>query len=89
MVEFRLEDHEAGPMPRLIKERKVRGLAPPSKADGTWSWVPAKEETDWSHKSPNLRGPPLTLVPEYSTYFVSLDIYFLALQASLCGRSEA
>ena len=47
-VEFRLEDHEAGPMPRLIKDRKARGLAPPSKADGTLRWVPAEEDTGWS-----------------------------------------
>ena len=47
-VEFRYEDHEAGPMSRLIKERKAPGLVPPSKASGTWRWVPAKEETDWS-----------------------------------------
>ena len=47
-VGFRLEDHEAGPMPRLIKEGKSRGLASPSKAGGTWRWVPAKEERDWS-----------------------------------------
>ena len=47
-VDFRLEDYEAGPMPRLIKDRKARGLAPPSKAAGTWRYVPAKEETDWS-----------------------------------------
>ena len=47
-VKFRLEDYEAGPMPRLIKDRKARGLAPPSKATGTWRYVPAKEETDWS-----------------------------------------
>ena len=33
-LEFRLEDHEAGPMPRLVKDIKARGLAPPSKADG-------------------------------------------------------
>ena len=45
---FRLEDHEAGPMPRLIKERKSRGITSPSKAGGTWRWVPAKEERDWS-----------------------------------------
>ena len=47
-VKFRLEDHEAGPMPRLIKERRARGLAPPRKAGCTWRWAPAKEETDWS-----------------------------------------
>jgi hypothetical protein len=47
-VEFRLEDHEAGPMPRLVKDRKARGLAPPSKAGGTWRCVLAKGETDWS-----------------------------------------
>ena len=47
-VEFRLEDHEAGPMPRLIKERKAQGVAPPSKAGGTWRWVTVKDETDWS-----------------------------------------
>ena len=47
-VEFRLEDHEAGPMPRLIKDRKARGLAPPSKAGGTLRWVPAEEDTGWS-----------------------------------------
>ena len=47
-VEFRLEDHEAGPMPRLVKDRKARGLAPPSKASGTWKWIPAEEEKDWS-----------------------------------------
>ena len=47
-VEFRLEDHEAAPMPRLVKDRKARGLAPPSKAAGTWRYVPAKEETGWS-----------------------------------------
>ena len=35
-VEFWLEDYEAGPMPQLIKDRKARGLAPPSKAGGTW-----------------------------------------------------
>ena len=29
-VEFRLEDHKAGPMPRLVKDRKARGLAPPA-----------------------------------------------------------
>ena len=46
-VEFRLEDYEAGPMPRLIKDRKARELAPPSKAGCTWRWVPAEEETDW------------------------------------------
>ena len=34
-VEFRLEDHEAGSMTRLIKDRKARGLVPPSKAAGT------------------------------------------------------
>ena len=34
IVEFRLEDHEAGPMPRHVKDRKARGLAPPSKAGG-------------------------------------------------------
>ena len=45
-VEFRLEDHEAGPMPRLIKDRRARGLAPPSKAGGTWRWISAEEETD-------------------------------------------
>ena len=27
-VEFRLEDHEAGPIPRFVKDRKARGLAP-------------------------------------------------------------
>ena len=47
-VEFRLEDYEAGPMPPLIKDRKARGLAPPSKAGGTWRWVPAEKEKDWS-----------------------------------------
>ena len=31
-VEFRLEDHEAGPMPRLIEERKARRLAPPQQS---------------------------------------------------------
>ena len=46
--EFRLEDHEAGQMPRLIKDRKARGLVPPSKAGGTWRWIPAEGETDWS-----------------------------------------
>ena len=30
-VEFRLEEHEAGPIPRLIKERRLEGLLPPSK----------------------------------------------------------
>ena len=30
MVEFRLEDHEADPVPRFINERKARGLAPPA-----------------------------------------------------------
>ena len=29
-IDFRF-DHEAGPMPRLLKERKARGLAPPAK----------------------------------------------------------
>ena len=47
-VEFRLEDHEPGPMPRLIKDRKARGLVPPRKAGGTWRWIPAEVETDWS-----------------------------------------
>ena len=47
-VEVRLEDHEADPMPRLIKDRKARGFAPRSKAGGTWRWVAAEEETDWS-----------------------------------------
>ena len=47
-VEFRLEDHKAGPMPRLIKDRKARERATCSKAGGTWRWVPAEEETDWS-----------------------------------------
>ena len=47
-VEFRLEDHEASPMPRLVKDRKARGLAPPSKAGGTWRCVLAEGETDWS-----------------------------------------
>ena len=31
-VEFRLEDHEAGLMPRLVKVRKAQGLAPPGKS---------------------------------------------------------
>ena len=39
-VGFRLEDHEAGPMSRLIKDRKARGLAPPSKASGIWQYHP-------------------------------------------------
>ena len=30
-VEFWLEDHEAGPIPRLIKERRLEGLLPPAK----------------------------------------------------------
>ena len=47
-VEYRLEDHKAGPMPRLIKNRKTRGLVSPSKVGGKWIYVPAKEETDWS-----------------------------------------
>ena len=47
-VEFWLEDHEAGPMPRLVKDRNARGLAPPSKAGVTWRCVLAKGETDWS-----------------------------------------
>ena len=47
-VEFWLEDHEAGPMPRLVKDRNARGLAPPSKAGSTWRFVLAKGETDWS-----------------------------------------
>ena len=47
-VEFWLEDHEAGPMPQLVKDRNARGLAPPSKAGGTWRCVLAKGETDWS-----------------------------------------
>ena len=47
-VEFRLEDHEAGPMPRLVKDINARGLAPPSKAGGTWRRVLAEGETDWS-----------------------------------------
>ena len=34
-VEYRLENHEAGPMPRLIKERKARRLALPSRVGGT------------------------------------------------------
>ena len=34
-VEFQLEDHEAVPMSRLVKDRKAQGLAPPSKAGGT------------------------------------------------------
>ena len=46
-VEFRLEDYETGPMPRLIKDRKARGLAHPSKAAGAWGCVPAGGETDW------------------------------------------
>ena len=33
-LEFRQEDHEAGPMPRLVKDIRARGLAPPSKAGG-------------------------------------------------------
>ena len=44
-VEFRLEDHDAGPMPRLVKDREARELAPPSKAGGTWRCVLAKGET--------------------------------------------
>ena len=47
-AEFRLEDHESGPMPQLVKARKARVIAPPSKAGGTWIWEIAKEETDWS-----------------------------------------
>ena len=47
-VEFRLEDHEAGPMPQLVKDRNAQGLAPPSKAGSTWRCVLAKGETDWS-----------------------------------------
>ena len=43
-VEFWLENHEAGPVPRLVKDRKAQGLASTS---GTWRWVPA-EEADWS-----------------------------------------
>ena len=35
-------------MPRLIKDRKARELAPPSKAAGTWRYVLAKEKTDGS-----------------------------------------
>ena len=30
-VEFWLEDHEAGPMPQLVKDRNARGLAPPAR----------------------------------------------------------
>ena len=54
-VKFRLDDQETRPMPRLIKDRKARGLATPSIAGSKWRWVPVKEETDWSfvHISPS------------------------------------
>ena len=46
-VGFWLEDYEAGRVPRLIKDRKAHGLAPPNKAGGIWRWVPVEEEIDW------------------------------------------
>lgn len=44
----REEDYRAMPLPRLLKDRKQRGLIAPSKAQGTWQWVPAEDAMDWA-----------------------------------------
>ena len=44
----REEDYRAMPLPRLLKDRKQRGLIAPSKAQGTWELVPAEDVMDWA-----------------------------------------
>jgi len=44
----REEDYRAMPVPKLLKDRKQRGLIAPSKAQGTWEWVPAEDEIAWA-----------------------------------------
>jgi len=42
------EDFRATPLPRLLKDRKKWGLIAPSKAQGTWEWIPVEDEMDWA-----------------------------------------
>ena len=78
-------------MPRLIKDRKARELALPSKAAGTWRYVPAKEETDWSfvHISfPEIILFLICIYFSYLTYFVSFDCGVICSRVALIkGRA--
>ena len=71
-VEFQLEDHEAGPMPRLKEDRKARGLATPARLAAHGDGVPQRFQAG----------------ALYPTYFVSLDIYIFCTihwQTPFCG----
>ena len=64
-----------------LKIERLVGLLP-SKAGGTWRWVPAEEETDWSLY--------IFRFLRCFVYFISLDKFFVLYTGnSLHGRCGA